>query len=208
VPGKKSATNSSLPLLLQMLADYMSHLKNMALNDAFKKYGTFDDSLIQWILGVPASWTHEQRSLMRQACFEAGIVHIASSDTLILLMEPEAALIGLQESGELDLNVGEFVTVLDCGGDRTTVSTFKILPGPAYMPQGKVKVIDVGSETIDEELFGRFLAHVGAGVFEEWVQQVPQLVSRILSQFKVLKQYFSLRKQNDSHKMIRILNVC
>lgn len=212
VGAKSSCPNredeDDTPPLLQILCDYLTHLKNSALTDAFKVYGSnFDDSLVQWVISVPTHWNHDQKHILRQACFESGITDLPSSDTLILCQEPEAALIGLSESGEVDLKVGDLVTVCDCGGTRTVITSYKILSGLSYCPLGKSTIVNIGSESIDQELYARFKSHVGEEVLQKWVQEIPQLPLRILKQFKVLKQFFSLKRNSEASKKIRIHNV-
>ncbi|KAJ3301384.1 hypothetical protein HDV03_000986 [Kappamyces sp. JEL0829] len=206
--AKVAVPSHASPLLGQILADYMGHLKSVALNEAFKQFGAaFDVSLVQWIVSVPARWNHQQRSLIRMACFESGITDVASSDTLILVYEDDAALMSLRASGEVDLQAGDLVTLCDCGGERTTMTTFRVLPGGhSYLPMGKPTIVECGSESIDQELLARFQSHIGNEVFDDWVKQVPLLATRIFSQFKVLKQFFSLKKQPESSKKIRVLN--
>lgn len=143
------------------------------------------------------------------AAFEAGITDLPSSDTLIILPDPEAAIMGLKWSGELETSIGNIVSVCDCGASKTVVSTYRIMSGgESLMPVGKVTTLHVGSESIDRELLSRFQSHVGEEVFEEWMAESPQLALRIDAQFKVLKQFFNMRKKsNETSKKIRIRNV-
>ena len=100
------------------------------------------------------------------------------------------------------------MTVCDCGASQTRINTIKILPGNSYIPIGKPSIIEIGSETIDMELYDRFQSHVGVDVLQDWIQESPQLLLRIDAQFKVLKQFFNSRKKsNDSCKKIKVQNV-
>jgi hypothetical protein len=142
------------------------------------------------------------------AAFEAGIIDLPSADTLVFCTDTDATLLSLKWTGELDAQIGNIVTVCDCGASITKISTMKILPGNSFMPFGKPTILEIGSESIDRELYARFQAHVGMDVFEEWTKESPQLISRIDAQFKVLKQFFNLQKKSsDSCKKIRVQNV-
>lgn len=147
--------------------------------------------------------------MIRTAAFEAGITDIPSSDTLIILPEPEAAIMGLKWCGELETSVGNFVTVCDCGASKTVVTTYKIMHGGcSFLPVASPTILHLGSESIDQELLSRFQSHVGEDVFEDWLIESPQLAVRIDAQFKVLKQFFNLRKKStETCKKIRIQNV-
>ena len=48
IPATDHATSLEEPDLLQILSDYFMHLKNMALNDCVKRFGsaTFDPTLV------------------------------------------------------------------------------------------------------------------------------------------------------------------
>lgn len=206
--GTSEVTRQNSPTVMQIVTVYMNYLKTIALNEASKLYGSsFDASLVQWIFGVAPYWTHEHKSVVRQACFECGMIEIPSCDTLVLCVEPEAALMSMRERGELVLKVGDKVTVCDSGGTRTVLTTFKVVPGPSYCMLGKPKILGVGSEKIDKELFKRFKHRIGSEVFDEWIKQLPQLASRIFTQLRVMKLFFTSKKLTEQSKKIRILQV-
>jgi hypothetical protein len=86
-------------------------------------YGASFKSLrIQWIMTVPAVWSHEAKSVTKQCALAAGM-----GPTLLMISEPEAAAVyALRKLGHHHLRVGNHLIVLDAGGGTVDLISYRI----------------------------------------------------------------------------------
>ena len=142
------------------------------------------------VIALPPYWTPTAKGILRQACFECGLIQVSESDQLILCTEPEAVLLLNQHLG-LELRQSEVVVVCDIGGSCTQLSAFKSLSGSKSIPFGPNGTVQNGSATIDETLIDDLKNRVGINVFREWCCKMPKFLSRVNSKFETLKKTFS-----------------
>ena len=86
------------------------------------------------MITVPALWSEEHKQFMRKAAIEAGIVAEMNSSNLLLCLEPEGASIQCREDSEdsikEQIQKGQVVMVLDCGGGTVDITIHKLLCEP------------------------------------------------------------------------------
>lgn len=187
--------------ILQVISDLFGFFKLAALNECRRVYDKFDIDAVQWIIGIPDTFASRQKSLFRQAAFEAGIIQVPSCDTLILCTEAEAALMAMSDSG---VEIDNHVTVADVGASRTIIETFKVLNGQ-YLNISRTVVMK-GSENVDEELMTSLKDRV-EGKYKYWTDTIPGIANRIKTQFRVFKEFSSMTKYSEAVKKIRIEGV-
>jgi hypothetical protein len=129
--------------------------------------------------------------LIRQACFECGMIDFLSSDHLILLHDAEASI--LHHNGSFHHQ--DIVTVCDFGCTETTVCSFRVV-GSTIIPFGPHGKIDIGSISLENIILEDIYIQYGTQLVE-WSQKMPKLQSRILEKIKSSKQSYSPIHQKD-----------
>ncbi|MEQ2197329.1 hypothetical protein XENOCAPTIV_027741 [Xenoophorus captivus] len=132
--------------------------------------------------------------------FQAGIVTEKTKDTLIIALEPEAASVWckkLPSDGfitpnhsreSLDQSPGTQYIVVDCGGGTIDITVHEVLEGGALKELHKASGNDLGGQTVDRK-FTQFLREIFSdGVWEEYEENYPSEVQRMLHDFTRLKQ--------------------
>ncbi|KAJ3203667.1 hypothetical protein HK099_001411 [Clydaea vesicula] len=156
-PSIKLPDNIDLEMIV---SDYLKYLKDAA---------------------VPAIWSPQAKQFMREACYNAGIINALHSDKLLLCIEPEAASIFCKKV----LKIGEYITVLDCGGGTIDIFSCAVLP----------------NETLEEVHGSGFIA--GSAItdilFMKYFQELTGLKS-IDNKYttKILKSWENLKKKFSS----------
>src|SRR5262249_33870706 len=108
--------------VVDLVADYLRRIKDMALADVRKGATTlFDERRVLWCLTVPAIWRDDEKAWMRLAARKAGLIDGSAADAcrLCLVLEPEAALYCQRvdsQAGTSRLEPGVCFMVVDAGG--------------------------------------------------------------------------------------------
>lgn len=133
--GPTISTNSGQKfLVLELIADYVKQLKELALKDiTIATAGHLKNSEILWCLTVPAIWTNADKQLMRRAAQKAGLIgsDSAEAERLLLVLEPEAAATYCQKN-EIDksqLAPETRFMVVDCGGGTVDITVHEVVEG-------------------------------------------------------------------------------
>ncbi|MEQ2279240.1 hypothetical protein AMECASPLE_007438 [Ameca splendens] len=196
------AANGKEMTALKVFTEALRFLKDDAMKTiSFNAAGmTFLASDFTWVVTVPAIWDPSAKQFMREAATEAGIVTEKTKDTLIIALEPEAASVWckkLPSDGfitpnhsreSLDQSPGTQYIVADCGGGTIDITVHEVLEGGALKELHKASGNDLGGQTVDRK-FKQFLREIFSdGVWEEYEENYPSEVQRMLHDFTRLKQ--------------------
>lgn len=159
------STNGDAHSLMDLVVQSLTFLKDCAIDKVCGEHGSALNikgaSDVQWVLTVPAIWTEFGKAFMRRAAFRAGLMAPEQSDDLMLVLEPEAAALAVQE-GTMSMEIfkqGSQFMVLDCGGGTIDVTAHQV---QSIKPMLAMKSIAVpaggawGGETVNHQ-FKRFL---------------------------------------------------
>ncbi|RUS16017.1 hypothetical protein BC937DRAFT_91694 [Endogone sp. FLAS-F59071] len=119
---------------LSAIADYLSSLYTMAINDITDKWGgaVTPDNVV-WFLTVPAMWTERAKQEMRMAAAVAGLVDeqdINNPNRLNIVLEPEAAAMYCCREEDYQLEAGQSFMIVDAGGGTVDLTVHELLCDP------------------------------------------------------------------------------
>ena len=144
---------------VNLVADYLREIKKLALSEiAEKTANQMPENEILWCLTVPAIWKDVEKSFMRRAAQDAGLISDKEhdQDRLLLTLEPEAAALYCQHSSQVELPIGSSIMIIDCGGGTADITTVEVIA------KGQFREVVIGgggpygSTSVDRE----FLAYL------------------------------------------------
>ena len=115
---KAKNSGKELPLKL-VIKKVLEKLKELAINEIKSKRPLISESKIKWVVTVPAIWGENEKSVMMDACIEAGLVDQNTDKSLFFSLEPEAASLYCFNNGNIDktfFKEGEYYIICDLGG--------------------------------------------------------------------------------------------
>jgi len=115
--------------VVDLVADYLREIANLLRQELQNATSNqLKDQEIFWCLSVPAIWKEDEKSLMRIAAIQAGLISEdpGDQDRLLLVLEPEAAALYCQEKMQLQLSVGKRFMVVDCGGGTVDITVHQV----------------------------------------------------------------------------------
>jgi molecular chaperone DnaK (HSP70) len=172
---------------VQVISDFLWMLKEHCfkiLRDAFAHAlapakalaNDFPENLVQWCLTVPAIWTDDTKDAMREAVWKAGMISDKHSNQLLLILEPEAALL---EASVHDMQLsamatGATVMVVDAGGRTVDLTVHTIQrdgDGQLALAEAAPGIGGFcGSTYVDRSFEKWFRERIGAAIFDTWKQ--------------------------------------
>ena len=113
-------TGKELPLKL-VIQRVLEKIKEIAIKEISKNrpYLEKETNKIKWVVTVPAIWNEHQKSIMMEACTNAGLINERTDKSLFFSLEPEAASLYCLQNKEIDRNyfkTGEYYIICDLGG--------------------------------------------------------------------------------------------
>jgi hypothetical protein len=154
--GVPSPSDRSVPALT-LVQRTLEYCKAQALEYLTSRMRDAAKTTIKWVLTCPAIWTDEAKGLMRTAAYKAGLVPHEHSDNLMIVLEPEAAILAslsdcapgaLAEDSSSPSDVGgrsslfkagTTVLVADCGGGTVDFTVEQVVkaadPGPLALKE-------------------------------------------------------------------------
>ena len=115
---KAKNSGKELPLKL-VIKKVLEKLKELAINEIKSKRPLISESKIKWVVTVPAIWGENEKSVMMDACIEAGLVDQNTDKSLFFSLEPEPASLYCFNNGNIDktfFKEGEYYIICDLGG--------------------------------------------------------------------------------------------
>ncbi|KAI8875168.1 hypothetical protein K501DRAFT_180167, partial [Backusella circina FSU 941] len=166
---------------LKAISDYL-HLLHAHSMTILNRTGStiFQEEDVRYCLTVPAMWTDQAKSAMRQAAIDAKIISANDpQDRLVLVGEPEAAALYCEKRiEEYNLKDGDRFLICDAGGGTVDLVVYQI-----KIDNGKKTLIEVsggtgdicGAAYIDERM--RYLIR---SVLEELTESKIRITDSIL----------------------------
>lgn len=116
--------------LMELVVTTLVRLRDFAMEKVTLGYGGgLDPSRdVQWVLTVPAIWNDFGKAFMRRAAFAAGLMREEQSNTLMLVLEPEAAALAVHAAAVQHdlLTTDSRFLVLDCGGGTVDITAHEV----------------------------------------------------------------------------------
>ncbi|KAI9006600.1 hypothetical protein CLU79DRAFT_779899 [Phycomyces nitens] len=113
----------------EVISDYLSEFHKYILQVLKRSLGkVYDPSKFRYCLTIPAMWSDQAKSTMREAAIKANIIKRSDHpDRLILTSEPEAAAIYCEKkSNQFKLTDGQRFMICDAGGGTVDLIVFEI----------------------------------------------------------------------------------
>ncbi|XP_068713523.1 heat shock 70 kDa protein 12A-like [Montipora foliosa] len=130
------ARNGKNVRALDIFSYSLEYLKDKALERISDESGIeYTAEEVRWVITVPAIWKQSAKQFMREAAYQAGLIHPGKSNQLIIALEPEAAAIFCRQS-----KLREFV---EGKGREETVKNTYVPAKTQYL------VVDNGGGTMD-----------------------------------------------------------
>ena len=116
--AKNSGKELPLKLVIQRV---LEKIRDIAIKEISKNrpYLSKQTEKIKWVVTVPAIWNEHQKSIMMEACTNAGLINDNTDKSLFFALEPEAASLYCSINKEIDrkyFEKGEYYIVCDLGG--------------------------------------------------------------------------------------------
>ncbi|XP_053391357.1 heat shock 70 kDa protein 12A-like [Mercenaria mercenaria] len=142
--------------LIYVVAKLIEALKNHFIDSLKQKGQNMETDKILWVVTVPAIWSNEAKSLMRQAAEKSGI----NKKNLLLALEPEAAAIYCihlpdeQRANMNDLGTpGQVFLTADLGGLTADLSAVKVLEDGFLKEICRAKGELAGGQNVNDAFF-------------------------------------------------------
>jgi molecular chaperone DnaK (HSP70) len=121
-------TNKTLPLQL-VIEKVLSKLKDLCLDQMNKAWKFIEESLIKWVVTVPAIWGDFEKEIMMKECEEIGLVNENCDKSLFFALEPESASLYCSRNDNIRkefLEPGKYYIICDLGGGTGDIVTHMI----------------------------------------------------------------------------------
>ncbi|WP_414548847.1 Hsp70 family protein [Anabaena sp. CCY 0017] len=185
--------------VIDLIADYLRLLKDLALKEIKEATkGYLRNEQIRWCLTIPAIWTDAEKQLMRSAAQQAEL--IGSSETeaerLLLVLEPEAAALYLQERKNLQLDPGTRFMVVDCGGGTIDITVHEVISGKGLQEVAEGTGAAYGSTYVDKNFQEYLEKKLTAEVIERFHDEEPINYLEMMAEWERIKCDFDPEKGN------------
>ncbi|KAJ3097133.1 hypothetical protein HDU97_005135 [Phlyctochytrium planicorne] len=113
---------------VKVIGACLEQVKKAAMTQINNKDASIKEEEILWVLTVPAIWKSGAKKLMRDAAVAGGLIPNATSASLMLVLEPEAAsLVCIKENDTRSpMQKGDAYVVADCGGGTIDLTSHEI----------------------------------------------------------------------------------
>ena len=169
---------------LTLITMTLNHVKTEALEYIKSHDGiSLNANSVRWVVTIPAIWSEPAKLLMKEAACGAGMVRGASSSSILLALEPEAAILGATRelASLLPELKSKTVMVADCGGGTVDIcalvldSTNPLKCHHAVMSTGGWW----GATTVDDELENFLHALLGPKLFRSYKAAAVQRMAML-----------------------------
>ncbi|CAB5127500.1 actin-like ATPase domain-containing protein [Rhizophagus irregularis] len=149
----------------QAITDYLSKIGEL-IKETIPKYWTGIDFMehVLLVLTIPAEYSENDKAIMRECTFNAGLISDKRSEKLQFTTEPEAAAIYCMYSSLREHRLAEPGTtfmIVDCGGGTVDLTTRKLLDDDQLSEVTERAGDFCGSTFIDKEFIELLKREVG-----------------------------------------------
>mmetsp|Transcript_4638 Transcript_4638/g.5737 ORF Transcript_4638/g.5737 Transcript_4638/m.5737 type:complete len:694 (-) Transcript_4638:136-2217(-) len=190
----KSVTGDEVPLQ-PLVAAILDRLRAIAMKYIrTNEDGCADlvESDVLWVLTVPAIWLESDKQFMREAARQARIIDDVNSNDLILALEPECAAVRIAALKNINLQTGDKLLVLDCGGGTVDVCAIEVSSDRKSDGRYRFRQLlepsggNWGATYIDDRFY-RFLKKLCGSEVMEHVEHNPAILQEIRHGWERLK---------------------
>ncbi|MEC4880158.1 MAG: Hsp70 family protein [Scytonema sp. PMC 1070.18] len=201
-----STNNRQKFAVIDLITDYLKQLKDLVLKETkAATSGVLRENEIRWCLTIPAIWTDAEKQLMRYAAQKAGLIGSseAEAERLLLVLEPEAAAIYLQEREKLQLDPGTRFMVIDCGGGTVDITAHEVVAGKGLQEVAEGTGGAYGSMYVDRSFQEYLEKKLTAEVIERFHDEEPIDYLEMMADWERTKCDFDPEKSGDIYFPIR-----
>lgn len=143
--------------LTKIISDYLNQIRKVAIDFISAESKAIPPQKVLWVLTMPAGWGDRAISRLREIAQQAGLISTNESDQdrLILMPEPEAAIIYCQQmtyiSEELKKTGCRFM-VVDAGGGTVDVASYEVKSRNKLAQLSRSVADECGSEFLNNIL--------------------------------------------------------
>ncbi|XP_039282119.1 heat shock 70 kDa protein 12A isoform X2 [Nilaparvata lugens] len=193
------ASNGCEVNALTVFSQALYYLKSQALGELQHQA---DSSHVQWVITVPAIWSHTAKQFVREAAYMAGMFESHHPEQLLIALEPEAAAIWcrnlrtslIQDDQSncdncIDNQCGLCYMVVDCGGGTVDITVHRVDQDNGSLQElHKATGGSCGSLGVDEE-FNRVLGGIfGFGFMSQLQVERPAAYTELMLSFESRKR--------------------
>ncbi|KAL5021285.1 hypothetical protein ScPMuIL_000440 [Solemya velum] len=153
---------------------------------------------VQWVLTVPAIWSHHAKQFMREAAIQAGI----EGKRLRLALEPEAASVYCVTSGVLVRDVGTIYMVVDIGGGTADITVHRIENGGRLAEVYRASGGAWGGMAVDFEFEKQMRKIIGTDVLRDFSDEHKLDYIHMMRSFELAKRSVDASKQKDVQVLV------
>ncbi|GIL49465.1 hypothetical protein Vafri_5802 [Volvox africanus] len=178
---------------VQAVADYLGEMRKYLRDHLRRTLGvTLRSDEVVWCLTVPAIWSDAAKARMREAAHRAGLCIQADSRSLLLTLEPEAAVLPTAEGNSL--SDGDVVLVLDCGGG-TADATLHCVRGSGKEVRleeaAAGRGVLAGGAHVDSAAWGYIHQLLEPQTCDEWRVAHPDELTKTARKWELIKRSFA-----------------
>ena len=153
--------NSNKTLSLELVIEkVLEKLKDLCLDQLNKSYKYIEESLIKWVVTVPAIWGDFEKGIMMEACQRIGLIGEEDDKSLFFALEPEAASLFCAKNDGIRkefLEKGKYYIICDLGGGTGDIVTH-LVGSNSHLEEVKPSTGGgYGSNEIDKKIFRQII---------------------------------------------------
>jgi molecular chaperone DnaK (HSP70) len=177
---------------IDLVVDYLSFMHEQVMTELSSNIGSSPSpDEILWCLTIPAIWKEEEKAIMKQAAFKAGIIssEIPTEEEFLLILEPEGAAaycLEIMSHQGTAMNEDDTFLILDCGGGTVDLTSHKI-------SNGRLSELTTGSggacgSSVLDANFWKILESISSEeVINNFKRECPKGVAQISSAWEQAK---------------------
>ncbi|KAF0520399.1 actin-like ATPase domain-containing protein [Gigaspora margarita] len=193
------------------IADYLREMGKVIKEEVERRWPGIDFfRMVRLAITVPAGFTEETKTIMRQCMYDAGLINNSGTQNLKFTTEPEAAAVHcmkvLKEHG---LRIGDKYLVVDCGGGTVDLTVRELLEDNQLGEDTERTMDFCGGTYVDKEFLKFLEGMVGKNAIKMLHEKHYGHLSYMIQQFcERVKTRFTGEKSEFKKYSLDIEKVC
>ncbi|KAJ1565651.1 hypothetical protein HK096_000765, partial [Nowakowskiella sp. JEL0078] len=166
----RDETTGKTMTAVKVIGECLSHVKKAFVSQITLASHQITPSDVLWVVTVPAIWKDGAKKVMREAACLGGLINSMNSESLMLVLEPEAASMWCLKNQHIELKSGDNYIIVDCGGGTVDVTYHEISKVGNSEQVKEVYPVsggDWGSTAIDKRFFSLIKNIFGDEMYSE-----------------------------------------